>query len=97
MKVFIKSFFSNGFLFWGRSSKSRTTYWIVLGILVISSSILGYSLFGYRFKGILNEEERNWLRQHPVVTFAPDPNFAPIESRIFSVIDVWDALSSERP
>lgn len=69
-----------GFLFRGRSRKSRTTSWIVLGLLVITTSIIGYSVFGYRFKGILNEEESNWLKQHPVVTFAPDPSFAPIES-----------------
>ena len=29
--------------------------------------------------GILNPEERAWLRSHPDVTFAPDPKFPPIE------------------
>ncbi len=80
MKAFIKRLFSEGFLFWGRSRKSRATSWIVLGLLIFATSILGYSVFGYRFKGILNEEERNWLNQHPIITLAPDPSFAPIES-----------------
>jgi HD-GYP domain-containing protein (c-di-GMP phosphodiesterase class II)/ABC-type amino acid transport substrate-binding protein len=80
MKVFFKRIFPEGFLFWGRTRKSRTTSWIVLGLLIVALSILGYSVFGYRFKGILNDEERTWLKQHPLVTFAPDPSFAPIES-----------------
>ncbi len=80
MKVFFKRIFSIGFLFRGRSRKSRTASWIVLGLLIITASIIGYSVFGYRLKGILNEEERNWLKQHPAVSFAPDPSFAPIES-----------------
>jgi putative nucleotidyltransferase with HDIG domain len=41
--------------------------------------VLGYNLFGYRFRSLLSPEEKTWLQQHPVVTFAPDPHFPPIE------------------
>lgn len=27
----------------------------------------------------LTDEEREWLKQHPVITLAPDPNWAPVE------------------
>lgn len=58
---------------------SRIISWVALGIIVVILGILGYNLFGSRFKSNLNPVERSWLRQHPVVTFAPDPNFPPIE------------------
>ena len=28
---------------------------------------------------ILNEEERGWLKEHPVIRFTPDPSFPPFE------------------
>ena len=81
MKVFYQTdFFDRDFFSGGDPENPELASWIVLGLLIITASILGYSVFGYRLKGILNEEERNWLKQHPVVTFAPDPSFAPIES-----------------
>lgn len=60
-------------------NKLRFISWVILTGLVLAAGIIGVNIFSYKWSGILNEEERDWIKKHPVVTFAPDPDFPPIE------------------
>ena len=79
MKSFKNRFISINTLFHKKIRNSRIISWVVLSALVIILGILGFNIFGQGLNSMLNPEERAWLRSHPVVTFAPDPNFPPIE------------------
>ncbi len=56
--------------------------WIPWGILVSLLIILGFMgnrLFSPNVQEFLTENERSWLQGHPILRFAPDPSFKPIE------------------
>ncbi len=55
----------------------RTYTWLFLAGLALAFSI---SCGERRERDILTPAERTWLKEHPRLRIAPDPNFAPVES-----------------
>lgn len=51
-----------------------------LSIIVKASVVYGLLFYSVVFaQDYLNEEERQWLNQHKVIIYSPDPNFHPFE------------------
>lgn len=73
--------------------KYRWIPWIILGTLIIALTSLGYILFLSNLREYLSIEERDWLKEHAVLRFAPDPDFPPIE--YFDENGNYQGLTSE--
>lgn len=53
--------------------------WVVLAFLVVFLVVLALILFTDRSKVRLTTSERAWVRSHPIVKLAPNPNTPPLE------------------
>jgi len=73
--------------------KYRWVPWMILGMLIIALTALGYILFVSNIREYLSLEERNWLKERAVLRFAPDPDFPPIE--YFDENGKYQGLTSE--
>lgn len=52
---------------------------ICLATFLFIVSGIGYQFAAENAQSIFTPEEREWLKAHPVITVAPDPNYAPVE------------------
>ncbi len=62
------------------SIKHNKTLWI--SVLFILAAVITFSITFTRTENhhnVLTAEEKTWIKSHPVVRFAPDPNFPPTE------------------
>jgi len=61
-----------------RFSPWQSAITFLLLIILLLSTGWAYAVDGQK-QDILTPHERGWLESHPVITLAPDPDFAPIE------------------
>lgn len=59
--------------------KRRTFVWAAVALCAVGVFAAGYLLTSPQDSTPFTAEERAWLKNHPVIRFAPDPDFPPTE------------------
>ncbi len=62
-----------------RIKENNRLSWLILAGLFFLLAILAFILYMPSNKILLSPEESRWLKEHPVIRFAPNPDYPPLE------------------